>query len=72
MQPEAKSTDAEAKMSNRLKMFDNDLKKFGYTEGCQRCDAVRKGKPSKLEEFPIVKNVACIDTRLCARQGLRR
>ena len=28
----------------RLRIFDADIKKFGYTEGCPRCDFVRKGQ----------------------------
>ena len=42
--PEPKPVDAEGKMSKRLKIFDNGIQKFGYTEGCQRCDFVRKGQ----------------------------
>ena len=42
--PEPKPVDAEAKMSKRLKISDNDIRKSGYTEGCQRCDFFRKGQ----------------------------
>ena len=42
--PEPKPSDAEPAVSRRLKIFDSDIKRFGYTDGCPRCDCARKGQ----------------------------
>jgi hypothetical protein len=42
--PEPKLADADPRAPRRLKIYDKDLTKFGYTEGCQRCDFVRRGQ----------------------------
>ena len=42
--PEPKSSDAEPRPTRRLKIYDKDLSRFGYTDGCQRCDFVRRGQ----------------------------
>ena len=42
--PEPQPSDAEARSPRRLKIFDSDLRTFGYTEGCPRCEFVRKGQ----------------------------
>ena len=42
--PEPQPVDTEAKAQARLKIFDTDLRLYGYTEGCQRCQFVHKGQ----------------------------
>ena len=42
--PEPKPSELDDKISRRLKIFDADLKTFGYTEGCARCDLVKRGQ----------------------------
>ena len=42
--PEPKPMDSEVTVSRRLKIFDSDVKKFGYTDRCPRCDFARKGQ----------------------------
>ena len=41
---EPKVTDGDKKSMRRLKLYDKDLAGFGYTEGCPRCDFVRRGQ----------------------------
>ena len=42
--PEPKSSDADPTSKRRVKIYDQDLVRFGYTEGCQRCNYVRRGQ----------------------------
>ena len=42
--PEPKPDDADPRTMRRVKIYDKDLIRFGYTEGCQRCDFVRRGQ----------------------------
>lgn len=42
--PDPRPSDAESRIPKRLKLFDSDLKQFGFSEGCQKCDFVRRGR----------------------------
>ena len=42
--PEPKPMKQDGKAPKRLKIFDSDIKNFGYTEGCPRCDVAKKGQ----------------------------
>ena len=42
--PEPKPADADPRSMRRVKIYDKDLVRFGYTEECQSCDFVRRGQ----------------------------
>ena len=47
--PEPKPDDDAIGIQRRVKIFDSDLKTFGYTDHCPRCTFVRRGQPLRAK-----------------------
>ena len=41
--PAAETTEIQRR-GRRLRVFDNDVRKYGFTDSCQRCEFLRQGK----------------------------